>query len=82
MKSFVTSQFDYCPLIWMFHSRRLLSRVDSVSIHHRNLQVLATGMFKIYRDLSPEILRETFVSKTSSYNVRKNDTFERCQVHF
>ena len=23
MKSFVTSQFSYCPLIWMFHSRRL-----------------------------------------------------------
>ena len=23
MKSFVTSQFRYCPLIWMFHSRRL-----------------------------------------------------------
>ena len=25
---------------------------------------------------------ETFVSKTSSYNVYKNDTFERRQVHF
>ena len=25
---------------------------------------------------------ETFVFKTSSYNVRKNDTFERRQVHF
>ena len=21
MKAFVTSQFNYCPLIWMFHSR-------------------------------------------------------------
>ena len=71
MKSFVTSQFGYCPLIWMFHSRRLnykisyiheralrityqdristfqeLSNKDnSVSIHHRNLQALATEMF-------------------------------------
>ena len=106
MKSFITSQFSYCPLIWMFHSRRLnneinsiheralrityqentstfqelLNKDNSVSIHHRNLQVLATEMFKIHRGLSPEILRETFVSKTSSYNLRRNDTFEKRQV--
>ena len=38
---------------------------------HRYLQVLATKMFKVRRGSSPEILRETFVSKTSSYNLRK-----------
>ena len=38
-------------------------------------------MFKIHRGLSPEILRETFVYKTSSYNLRRNDTFEKRQVH-
>ena len=43
--------------------------------------VLATEMFKIHRGLSPEILRETFVSKTNSYNLRRNDTFEKRQVH-
>ena len=45
------------------------------------MQVLATEMFKTHRGLPPEILREIFVSKTSSYNLRKNDTFEKCQVH-
>ena len=48
--------------------RELLNKDNSVSIHHRNLRVLATEMFKIHRGLSPEILRETFVSKISSYN--------------
>ena len=107
MKFFVTSQFSHCPLIWMFHSRRLnnkinsiheralritcqdntstfqelLNKDNSVSIHHRNLQVLATETFKIHRDLSPEILRETFVSKTSLYNLRRNDTYEKRKVH-
>ena len=38
-------------------------------------------MFKIHRGLSAEILRETFVSKTSSYNFRRNDTFEKRKVH-
>ena len=54
---------------------------DSVSMHHRNLQVMATEMFKIHGVLSPEILRETFVSKASSYNLRRNDTFEKRKAH-
>ena len=107
MKSFVTSQTSYCPLIWMFRNRRLNNKIDSiheralsityqdhtstfqelpnndnsVSTHHRNLQVSATKMFKIYRGLSPEILRELFLSKTSSYNLRRNHTFEKRNVH-
>ena len=107
MKFFVKSQFGYCPLIWMFHSRRLyniinsiheralrityqdhisifqllLNKDNSVSIHHRNLQALATEMFKIQRDLSPDILREIFVPKISLHNLRRNNTFERRQVH-
>ena len=38
-------------------------------------------MFKIHRDLSPEILRETFVSKTSLLKICRNDTFENRKVH-
>ena len=37
MKSFVTSQFSYCPLIWMFHSRRLNNKINS--IHERALRI-------------------------------------------
>ena len=35
MKAFVTSQFNYCPLIWMFHSRELNNRINR--IHERAL---------------------------------------------
>ena len=38
-------------------------------------------MFKIHRRLPPEILRETFASETSLYNLRRNDTFEKRKVH-
>ena len=107
MKSFVTSQFSYCLLIWLFHSTRLNNKINSLreralrityqdnmsifqellnkdnsfSIHHRNLQFLATEMFKIHRGLSPEILRQTFVPRTSLYNLCRNDTFEKRKVH-
>ena len=30
MKAFVSSQFFYCPLIWMFHSRKMELRINSI----------------------------------------------------
>ena len=50
-------------------------------MHHRNLQVLATEMFKVHRGMFPDILREIFVPKRSSYNLCRNNTFERRQVY-
>ena len=73
IKAFITSQFSYCPLVWMFHSRTLNNRINkihkralrlvyknetflsfddllkrdrSVSIHQKNLQILATEIYK------------------------------------
>ena len=37
MKAFITSQFSYCPLIWMFHSRILNNRINN--IHERALRL-------------------------------------------
>ena len=37
MKSFVTFQFGYCPLIWVFHTRHLNNKVSS--IHERALRI-------------------------------------------
>ena len=80
MKAFITSQFNYCPLIWMFHSRQLNNRINkiqeialslvykdnkltfdnllkldnSLTIHQRNLQILATEIFKVNNSLAPE----------------------------
>ena len=30
MRAFITSQFQYCPLIWMFHSRQLNQKIDKI----------------------------------------------------
>ena len=38
----------------------LLRRDNSVSIHHRNIQSLATEKFKIKNEMSPEIASDIF----------------------
>ena len=38
MKYFITSQFSYCPLIWMFHSRSLNNKINR--IHERALRLV------------------------------------------
>ena len=95
MKAFFMAQFSYCPLTWMFHSRKLNNKINklherclrivysdntssfeelletdnSVSVHHRNIQVLATELYKIMNGLSPEIMKEVFpLNKNTSYN--------------
>ena len=36
MKTFIETQFNYCPLIWMFHSRKLNKRINR--LHERALR--------------------------------------------
>ena len=37
MKAFTESQFGYCPLVWMFHSRSLNNKINR--IHERALRI-------------------------------------------
>ena len=38
MKTFVESQLNYCPLIWMFHCRRLNNKINNV--HKKALRIV------------------------------------------
>ena len=49
----------------------LLGKGNSVSIHHRNLQALAIGMFKVHTKTTPEIMQEVvLVKEQENYNLR------------
>ena len=37
MRAFLTSQFQYCPLVWMFHSRKMNDKVNR--LHERALRI-------------------------------------------
>ena len=42
-------------------------RSSSVSIHHCNIQALATEMFKVKNNFAPEIMKEFFPPKMNPY---------------
>jgi len=104
MKAFITSQFSYCPLVWMFHSRscehrinslherslrlvykdnpnltfeELLIKDNSTTIHQRNLQLLATEIFKVKQGLSTGLTDELFQFVEKPYNLRNNGSLKR-----
>ena len=53
----------------------LLQQDKSVSIHTRNLQIMATEMFKVYRSMSPPIFGELFRRRDICYDLKSNSNF-------
>ena len=99
INAFFKSQFSYCPLSWMFHSRtlnnkinrlhkrclhitynhntssftELLEKDNSVSMHHRNIQVLAT---ELYKSVDGYLVSDCFkLNNMTVYNTRNRSTF-------
>ena len=106
MKTFFESQFNYCPLVWMFHSRTLNNRINrlhekalrliyknsncnyqelleqdnSFTIHHRNLQKLATEMYKIKNHISSPLFQEIFPEFTGFHDLRNNKCWKTYNI--
>ena len=56
----------------------LLQKVNSFSIYHRNIQVLATEMFRVHKELSPKIMAEVFpLSQPLNSNIRHQPDFSK-----
>ena len=53
----------------------LLDKDGSVTIHTRNLKVLATDMFKVHKNLSATIAAEIFLAHENSCNQRHSSFF-------
>ena len=49
MKAFIQSQFEYCPLIWMFHSRTLNNRINR--LHERALRIAYKDSISSFKEL-------------------------------
>ena len=55
----------------------LLKKDKSVSIHQRNLQILATEICKAKNDLGPEIMKFIFHFVQKPYNLRNDSILQR-----
>ena len=49
MNAYINSQFGYCPLVWVFHSRTLNNRINK--IHERALHIINDGSKLTYDEL-------------------------------
>ena len=59
----------------------LLKYDKSVSIHVKNLQYLATEIFKVKNDLCPEIMKEIFIfHENPTYNLRSGNHLTRRNI--
>ena len=74
-KSIIKSQFNYCPLVWIFCSRQSnnlinkthepslrISNKDQKTSHLRNLQVIITDICKIVNGVTPLIMNPLSLS--------------------
>ena len=67
MKTFVESKFNYYPLIWMFHSRRLNKKINNV--HEKALRIVYSNYKSTFQELLiKEVLKKRIVKtlKTSA----------------
>ena len=57
----------------------LLEKDNSVTIHQRSLQVVATEIFKSKNELVPEIMKQVFERQNPAYNFRSEATYFKRQ---
>ena len=61
--------------------QELLDKDKTVTIHHRNLQKLATEMYKVKNGLSPVIMNDIFHEIPNNYNLRNNRIWSTHNIH-
>ena len=87
MKSFITSHFNYCPIVWMCHSRSLNNKVNH--IHKRALRIVyqdfqlsfsallvEDNSFTIHRKNLQLLAIEVFKVKRNIFSKIMNEIFD------
>ena len=107
MSAFFISQFSYCPLVWMFCSRGLHNKINSlhhrplqivyrdfistsehlpekdgaVTIHHRNIRLLALELYKVSKGIASPSMSEIFGYKNDTVNNISSNTRLDCKFY-
>ena len=62
LKAFIESQFNYCPLIWMCHSKKMHNRINK--LHERALRV-------VYKDKN--LTFEELLQKDQAFTIHERN---------
>ena len=54
---------------------------NSFTVHERNLQKLATEMYKVINNISPSFMKFIFPETSNPYNLRNKNPFETSNIH-
>ena len=65
MKAYVSSQFAYCPLIWMSHSRQINYKINK--LHERALRIVYNDHFSSFEELLSKDKSVQFIKGISKY---------------
>ena len=61
--------------------KELLDKDKSVSVHHKNIHVLATEIYKTVNGLVPAIMNSIFEIKNIEYNLRNKNNFKSHRIN-
>ena len=65
MKAFINSHFGYCPLVWLFHSRKLNHRINN--IHERALRIVYNDYSSCFESLHFGISEGEYFTMTTEH---------------
>ena len=61
--------------------KELLDKDKYVSVHHKNIQVLTTEIYKTVNGLAPTIMNSIFEIKNIEYNLRNKNNFKSRRIN-
>ena len=61
--------------------QKLLEKYNSVTIHHKNIKILATETYKFLQGLFSSLMNEIFVERNNNYSLRGNNVLTRRRVN-
>ena len=87
MKAFITSHLSYCPLVWMFHSRTMNNRINT--LYEKALKLIYTNKLSLSlyhllkEDKSVKMHQKSLeIHATEIYKVKNDLRLKLWQVFF